>query len=53
MLCWTHDDRTEWVYWKNSIAEDFQIDKFICPQSIEKVYYIKLLTNKQIGKKKY
>lgn len=38
MLCWTHDDRTEWIYWKNSITEDFQIDKFICPQSIEKVY---------------
>lgn len=37
VLCWTHHDRTEWIYWKDSITEDFQIDKFICPQSIEKV----------------
>jgi hypothetical protein len=37
-LCWTFQERAEWVYWQND-AYDAQtrIDMTICPQSIEQV----------------
>ncbi|KAI7907449.1 Pleckstrin homology domain-containing protein [Cokeromyces recurvatus] len=42
-LCWTHEDRAEWIYWTHSSSDpEKRIDTLICPQSIENTHRLEL-----------
>ncbi|KAI7868167.1 hypothetical protein BDF14DRAFT_1725154, partial [Spinellus fusiger] len=41
-LCWTHKDRAEWIYWKNTVEGQQRSDSFIGPHSIEQTHQLEL-----------
>ncbi|KAI9477739.1 MAG: hypothetical protein EXX96DRAFT_224545 [Benjaminiella poitrasii] len=42
-LCWTHEDRAEWIYWTHSSSDpERRIDTVICPQNIENTHRLEL-----------
>ncbi|KAI7854563.1 hypothetical protein BDC45DRAFT_129511 [Circinella umbellata] len=42
-MCWTRNNRTEWVYWKNSLLDNSRaINTVISPQHIEQTHRLEL-----------